>query len=59
MADIVKAKAKKDIDDFILAELNSLWVSPISLNKPVSMLINHYSDNSRKIATYLTTLRRA
>ena len=56
-ADIAEAKAEKDIDDFILAELNSLRVLPISLDEPAPILINHYSDDSRKIATYLTTLR--
>ena len=58
VADIAKAKAKKDIDNFILAELNSLWVSPISLNKPAPILVNNYFDNSQKIATHLTTLYR-
>ena len=58
MADIVEAKAKKDNDDFIFAELNSFWVSPISLDKLAPILVNYYSDDSRKIATYLTTLRR-
>ena len=57
-ADTAEAKAKKDIDDFILAELNSLRVSPISLDEPAPILVNHYSDDSQKIATYLTTLRR-
>ena len=57
-ANIVKAKAKKDIDDFILAELNSLHVSPIFLNKSALILVNQYFNNFLKIATYLTTLCR-
>ena len=58
MADITKAEVEKDIDDFILAELNSLGVSPISLDDPTPILADKYLNNSRKIATYLTTLRR-
>ena len=57
-ADIAEAKAKKDIDDFILAELNSLRVSLISFNEPAPILVNHYFDDSQKIATYLTTLHQ-
>ena len=57
-ADIAEAKAEKNIDDFILAELNSLWVSPISLDELAPILINHYFDDSQIIATYLTILRR-
>ena len=58
MADIAKTKAEKDINDFILAELNSLRVSPISLDRPAPILINNYFDNFWKIVTYLTTLRQ-
>ena len=55
---IAETKAEKDIDDFILAELNSLRVSPIFLDEPAPILVNHYSDYSQKIAIYLTILRR-
>ena len=58
MANIAEAKAKKDLDNFIFAKLNSLWVSPIFLDKPAPILINHYFNNFRKIATYFTTLRQ-
>ena len=56
MADIVEAEVEEDIDDFILAELNCLQVSPVSLDKPISILADNYLDYSRKIAIYLTTL---
>ena len=56
--DIVEAEAEKDIDSFILVELNSLWVSLISLHDPTPILADKYLDDSQKIATYLTTLRR-
>ena len=56
--DIVEVKAKKDIDDFILAELNSLRVSPISLDDPTPILADNYLDDSQKITTYPTTLRQ-
>lgn len=49
-ADIAKTKAKEDINDFILAELNCLQMSPIFLDKPISFLANNYSDYLRKIA---------
>ena len=57
-ADIAEAETETCIDDFILAELNSLRVSPISLDKPTPILADKYSDNSSKIATYLTIMRR-
>ena len=57
-ADVAEAEAEEDIDDFILAELNCLRVSPISLNELTPILTDSYSDYSRKIATYLTTLHR-
>lgn len=44
--------------NFILAELNSLRVSPISLDEPTPILVDGYSDHFQKIAAYLTTLRR-
>ncbi len=56
--DLVEANVEEDINDFILAELNSLRVSPISLDEPTFIRANNYSDDSWKIATYLTTLRR-
>ena len=56
--DLAEAEAVEDIDDFILAELNSLYVSPISLDESTPILADNYSDDSWKIATYLTTLRR-
>ena len=58
MVDLAEAEAKTDINDFILTELNSLRVSPISPDKAIPILANGYSDYSQKIATYLTTLRR-
>ena len=58
VADIVEVEAEKNIDDFILVELNSLRVSPIFLDEPAPILVNNYSDNSQKIATYLTILRQ-
>ena len=56
--DLAEAENEGDIDDFILAELSSLRVSPISLDDPTPILVDNYSDDSWKIATYLTTLRR-
>ncbi len=56
-SDLAEAEVEEDIDDFILAELNSLRVSPISLDEPTPFLADNYSDDSKKIATYLTTLR--
>lgn len=41
-----------------MAELNCLRVSPISADEPISILQNGYTDLSKKIATYLTTLGR-
>ena len=58
-ADIAEAEAEEDIDDFILAELNCLRVSPVSLDEPTPILADNYSDYSRKIATYLTTLHQS
>lgn len=58
MADLAEAKTKADIDDFILAEPNSFRVSPISLDEPTPILADSYSEDSRKIAIYLTSLRR-
>lgn len=54
----MKVEAKVDIDNFILVELNSLWISPIFLDKPVLIFANSYSDYFQKIAIYLTTLRQ-
>ncbi len=44
--DKAEAETEIDIDDFILAELNSLRVSPISLDEPTPILADEYSDNS-------------
>ncbi len=57
-ADKAEAETEADIDDFILAELNSLRVLPISPDEPTPILADKYSDNSWKIATYLTSMRR-
>lgn len=57
-ANIAEAKTKTDINDFILTELNSLRVLPISLEESIPILADKYSDHSWKIATYLTTLRQ-
>ncbi len=59
IVNIVEAEAKKDIDDFILTELNSFKISPISLDELGPILVNNYSDNSQKIATYLIILRQS
>ncbi len=56
--DLAEAEAEEEIDDFILTELNCLRVSPIFLDEPAPILTDNYSDYSRKIATYLTTLCR-
>ena len=56
--DIAEAGTEEDIDDFILAELNYLLVSPIFLDKQIPISADNYSDYSWKIATYLTTLRQ-
>ena len=45
VSDKAEAETETDIDDFILAELNSLRVSPISLDKPTPILADKYSDN--------------
>ena len=58
MANLTEAKTEEDIDDFILAELNSLQISSIPLDEPTHTLVDNYSDYSRKIATYLTNLRQ-
>ncbi len=58
IGDKAEAETETDIDDFILEELNSLRVLPISLNEPTLILTDKYSGNSWKIATYLITIRR-
>ena len=45
-ANKAEAETETDIDDFILAELNSLRVLPISLDEPTLILADKYSDNS-------------
>lgn len=57
-AKIAKAKAEKDIDNFILVELNSLWVSPIFFDDPTLILADKYLDDSQKITTHLLALRQ-
>ncbi len=44
--DLAGAEAEQDINEFILAELNGLRVSPISLDEPTSILADNYSDDS-------------
>lgn len=56
--DLAEAKAEPDIDKFILAELNCLRVSPISMDKPIPILQEGYTKISKKIATYLNTFQR-
>lgn len=46
VANIIEAEAKKNIDDFIFIELNSLQVSPILLDDPTSILADNYFNNS-------------
>lgn len=53
-----EVKGKENINDFILAKLNHLWVSPISLDEPTYILADNYSDYTQNIATYLTILRQ-
>ncbi len=45
-ADKAEAETETNIDDFIFEELNSLRVSPISLDDPTPILADKYSDNS-------------
>jgi hypothetical protein len=60
-----------DIDDFIEAELNSLWIAPLSVQEEQSVgydlttdksiepvLDGEYSQESLRIVEYLTTLRK-
>lgn len=58
LLDLEEAEAELDIDEFILAELNCLRVSPVTVDEPTPILQEGYTELSRKIATYLTTLRR-
>lgn len=43
------------MDDFILAKLNYIQISPISLDEPTLIPADNYSDYLWKIVTYLTT----
>lgn len=45
-AHLIEIEAEEDINDFILAELNSLRVSLISLDEPTPILANNYLHNS-------------
>lgn len=45
-ANLAEVKAKIDINDFILTELNSLQVLPISLDKQIPILADGYSNYS-------------
>lgn len=58
-ASIVKAKAKKNIDDFSFTELNGLRVSSIYFDDPTLILTDKYLDNYWKIAIYLTILHQS
>ena len=55
--DIRERENEQDIEDFIDMELGSLRIAPISLadDEPLEA---GYSEKSRQIATYLTSLRR-
>ncbi len=53
---LAEAVEEPDIDNFILAELNSLRVSPISVNAETPPLHEGYSKFSKKVATYSTIL---
>ncbi len=57
-ANLEEEEAEPDIDEFILAELNCLQVSSISVDEPTPILHEDYTELSQKIATYLTTLQR-
>jgi hypothetical protein len=46
-----------DIDDFIDAELNAFSVAPVT-EAEADLLIDGYSEDSWRIARYLTTLQR-
>lgn len=53
---MIVAKAKKNIHEFILEELNSFFLFSILLTASISILANKYSQNFQKIAIYLTKL---
>ena len=53
---LAEAEGKTDIDDFILTEFNSLWVSPIFLHKQIPIFMVGNSDYSSKNDIYVTTL---
>ena len=57
-SDLAEAEAEPDIDEFILAELNCLRVSPIFVDEPTPILLEGYTELFRKIAAYFTTLQR-
>ena len=55
---MAEAELEKDEDNFILAELNSLCVCPVSLDVLTFILHEGYSDQFQTIASYLTTLQK-
>lgn len=57
MVNIIKAKAEKNINNFILEKLNNLWISSIFVINPIFILADKYLDDPQKIATYPITLR--
>lgn len=56
IANWVEAKAKTDINNFILIILNNFQVLLIFLEKSTLILANIYSNNLLKIVIYLITL---
>ena len=55
---LAEEEFKEDIDNFIFAELNSLRVCPVFVDALTFIVREGYSDQSRKIASYLTTLQK-
>ncbi len=56
--DLAEAEFEEDIDNFILAQLNILCACLVFVNALTSILHKSYFDQSRKIASYLTTLQK-
>lgn len=52
-------EVEPDIDEFILTELNHLWVLPISVNELTLILKVNYIELLWKIVIYLTILKRS
>jgi hypothetical protein len=61
-SDDIDNALETDIKDFIDAELGALSIAPVRVEEPVcekvSVLEDSYSEDSQRIAKYLTTLRK-